>query len=111
MQTPIVSSNAQKSEREKREKEMNADPKRKSRQGGRLRAVRARRQHQEETLDEYLSGIRSSFNRTTCSASRGRRLKMCGLQPNIDRLVMSVRPSRGSQNRLALEASLMLLLS
>jgi hypothetical protein len=33
---------------------MNADPKRKSRQGDRLRAARARRQHQEEALDDAL---------------------------------------------------------
>ena len=33
---------------------MNADPKRKSRQGDRLRAVRAWRQHQEEALDDAL---------------------------------------------------------
>ena len=33
---------------------MNADPKRKSRQEDRLRAVRARRQHQEEALDDAL---------------------------------------------------------
>jgi hypothetical protein len=33
---------------------MNTDPKRKSRQEDRLRAVCARRQHQEEALDEAL---------------------------------------------------------
>ena len=94
---------------------MNADPKRKSRQEDRLRAVRARRQHQEEALDDALKNTFPASDpvsiEQTCSASSGRRLKMCDLQPNIGRLVMSVRPSRGSQNRLALEASLMLLLS
>ena len=33
---------------------MNADPKRKSRQGDRFRGVRARRQHEEEALDDAL---------------------------------------------------------
>jgi hypothetical protein len=33
---------------------MNADPKRKSRQGDSLLAVRARREHQEEALDDAL---------------------------------------------------------
>jgi hypothetical protein len=33
---------------------MNSDPKRKSRQGDRVRAVRAGRQHQEEALDDAL---------------------------------------------------------
>jgi hypothetical protein len=33
---------------------MNADPKRKSRQGDRVRAEGARRQHQEEALDDAL---------------------------------------------------------
>ena len=33
---------------------MNADPKRNSRRGDRLRAVRARREHQEEALDDAL---------------------------------------------------------
>ena len=34
--------------------QMNADPKRKPRQGDRVRAERARRQHQEEALDDAL---------------------------------------------------------
>jgi hypothetical protein len=34
--------------------EMNANPKRKSRQGNRVRAERARWQHQEEALDDAL---------------------------------------------------------
>jgi hypothetical protein len=34
--------------------EMNANPKRKPRQGNRVRAERARRQHQEEALDDAL---------------------------------------------------------
>jgi len=33
---------------------MNTNPKRKSRQGNRVRAERARRQHQEEALDDAL---------------------------------------------------------
>jgi hypothetical protein len=34
--------------------QMNADPNRKSRQGDRIRAERAQRQHQEEALDDAL---------------------------------------------------------
>ena len=38
----------------KAEPGINADPKRNSRRGDRLRAVRARREHQEEALDDAL---------------------------------------------------------